>query len=121
MELKISDIFQIDSSLDKLIDLKIDYPINLSFALYKKSKELKEIATYVYAKIKTVINEEHISKNELTAEENIIYTSIMDNPIEIEPINYELSSLLLDENIKLSVQDIDNLSKILSTPKKKSK
>lgn len=107
MILKIYQIIKANRSLECLINQQIVYNINVAYKIYKLKKELDEIEFYAFDRLNMLFP--NIDINNLTDEQNIIYTSILESDIELN-INYlTKEEILSEDNIMISVDDITNI------------
>ena len=81
--IKIEQVFILLEALEELYTQHVKYPINIAYKLNRIKNELNDIEKYTLERIAEVIpNWGDIIT--LSAEENLVYTAIMNSEIEIE-------------------------------------
>lgn len=110
----INEIFAINMSLEKLCSQDIEYSVSIGYSLLKKKDELTDICRYAYGRMGQVIDSDNMSRNELTETEKNIYDMIMSSEIYIEPFKFDKEKLFNNEKVMLSVNDIENISRLFT-------
>lgn len=110
MIIPIYQVIKSNRSLDVLISQQGLYNINIAYKLYKVKKELDDIENYAFERLSSICP--NIDLNNLSDNELLIYNNIINSQIELNiPILTE-DELLSSDEIKLSVEDIDNILNI---------
>lgn len=107
--MKVYKIFDIAESLTHLCEENIKLPLNIAYNLTKKKSEIEEITNFVSERINLLIDNEHLEKNELSSEEEIIYSTIMESEMDIQPISLNIEEVFNSTEISLSVTDVENI------------
>jgi hypothetical protein len=112
MKLRVGRMFEIGISLDKLLSQQNELPLNVGYDLWKMKKQFDEIGSYVFERIKLVIPEERLAKNELDENEMAIYQMILGSEVEIVPFSFSKEMLFKNENIRLTVSEIADIMEL---------
>jgi hypothetical protein len=112
MKLRVGRMFEIGISLDKLLSQQNELPLNVGYDLWKMKKQFDEIGSYVFERIKLVIPEERLAKNELDENEMAIYQMILGSEVEIVPFSVSKEMLFKNENIRLTVSEIADIMEL---------
>jgi len=112
MKLRVGRMFEIGVSLDKLLSQQNELPLNVGYDLWKMKKQFDEIGSYVFERIKLVIPEERLAKNELDENEMAIYQMILGSEVEIVPFSVSKEMLFKNENIRLTVSEIADIMEL---------
>ena len=112
MILRVGRMFEIGISLDKLLSQQNELPLNVGYDLWKMKKQFDEIGSYVFERIKLVIPEERLAKNELDENEMAIYQMILGSEVEIVPFSVSKEMLFKNENIRLTVSEIADIMEL---------
>lgn len=116
--LTVEQILKLNDAIDSLFEEHIKYQVNVAYRLYQLKKELNDMSSYVIERLFSVIpklKEEHVELNE---EENIIYQTILNSPIEVDTFNLTRAEIYLtNEDVSLDkprveLQVIENLEPI---------
>lgn len=112
MKLRVGRMFEIGISLDKLLSQQNELPLNVGYDLWKMKKQFDEIGSYVLERIKLVIPEERLAKNELDENEMVIYQMIIGSEVEIVPFSVSKEALFKNENVRLTVSEIADIMEL---------
>jgi hypothetical protein len=112
MKLRVGRMFEIGISLDKLLSQQNELPLNVGYDLWKMKKQFDEIGSYVLERIKLVIPEERLAKNELDENEMVIYQMIIGSEVEIVPFSVSKDALFKNENVRLTVSEIADIMEL---------
>lgn len=112
MKLRVGRMFEIGISLDKLLSQQNELPLNVGYDLWKMKKQFDEIGSYVLERIKLVIPEERLAKNELDENEMVIYQMIIGSEVEIVPFSVSREELFKNENVRLTVSEIADIMEL---------
>lgn len=112
MKLRVGRMFEIGISLDKLLSQQNELPLNVGYDLWKMKKQFDEIGSYVFERIKLVIPEERLAKNELDENEMAVYQMILGSEVEIVPFSVSKEMLFKNENIRLTVSEIADIMEL---------
>lgn len=112
MKLRVGRMFEIGISLDKLLSQQNELPLNVGYDLWKMKKQFDEIGSYVFERIKLVIPDERLAKNELDENEMAIYQMILGSEVEIVPFSVSKEMLFKNENIRLTVSEIADIMEL---------
>ena len=112
MKLRVGRMFEIGISLDKLLSQQNELPLNVGYDLWKMKKQFDEIGSYVFERIKLVIPEERLAKNELDENEMAVYKMILGSEVEIVPFSVSKEMLFKNENIRLTVSEIADIMEL---------
>ena len=112
MKLRVGRMFEIGISLDKLLSQQNELPLNVGYDLWKMKKQFDEIGSYVLERIKLVIPEERLAKNELDENEMVIYKMIIGSEVEIVPFSVSKEELFKNENVRLTVSEIADIMEL---------
>lgn len=107
MILPIYKIIKANRSLEELISQQTLYNINIAYKIYKIKKELDEIENYTFSRLNIIcpnINIENMNENEI-----ILYNTILNSTISIDIPILTKDELLSNNEIKLTVEDIENI------------
>lgn len=110
MKLKVYDVFKINQSLDELLKQNFKLPFKDGYALMCLKKELDSIEQYAAERINKVIDSKRMIENCMTDEETLAYTTIMNSSIEIDNCKFDFESLKNNQEIILSLPDIEAIS-----------
>lgn len=116
MTLKVSELFEVNESLTKLLSQDKEYPVNIGYDIYRVKKSLDDIEGYVVNRLCMVLDNERMSKNELTNEEMLVYNMVMDTDVEIETFKIEKDKLFDNSKVELTVKEVADIDKLF--PKK---
>lgn len=112
MVLKVSELFEINEALSKLLSQDKEYPINIGYDIYRVKKNLDDIESYVVNRLCMVLDNERMSKNELTNEEMLVYDTVMNSDVEIETFKIEKEKLFDNNNVKLTVKEVGLIDRL---------
>lgn len=115
MLIPIYQIIKMNRSLETLISQQTLYNINIAYKIHKIKKELDEIEQYTFDRL-TLICPNFDLKNH-NEEELLIYNTILNSQIEVDLPTITEEELLSSDEIKLSIEDIENILNIFEEKK----
>ena len=113
--LKIYEIFNCNKTLNKMFEQQNTFPISIGFKLFKIMKMFDEVEEYVFNIMEITFKDfkfEHMND-----EEKRFYDTILSSEIELKYDKINTSYFENNEDLMLTIEDISNLSIILSETK----
>ena len=110
--LKIYEIFNCNKTLNKMFEQQNTFPISIGFKLFKIMKMFDEVEEYVFKIMEMTF--EDFKFEQMNLEENIFYNTVLSSEIELEYERINASYFENNENLMLTIEDISNLSIIIS-------
>ena len=110
--LKIYEIFNCNKTLNKMFEQQNTFPISIGFKLFKIMKRFDEVEEYVFKRMGMTF--EDFKFEQMTLEENIFYNTVLSSEIELEYERINASYFENNEDLMLTIEDISNLSIIIS-------
>ena len=111
-KLKIYEIFNCNKTLNKMFEQQNTFPISIGFKLFKIMKMFDEVEEYVFKIMEMTF--EDFKFEQMNLEENIFYNTVLSSEIELEYERINASYFENNEDLMLTIEDISNLSIILS-------
>ena len=111
-KLKIYEIFNCNKTLNKMIEQQNTFPISIGFKLFKIMKMFDEVEEYVFKIMEMTF--EDFKFEQMNLEENIFYNTVLSSEIELEYERINASYFENNEDLMLTIEDISNLSIIIS-------
>ena len=111
-KLKIFEIFNCNRTLNKIFEQKNTFPISIGFKLFKIMKMFDEVEEYVFNIMEMTF--ENFKFEQMNEEENIFYNTVLNSEIELEYERINASYFENNEDLMLTIEDISNLSIIIS-------
>ena len=111
-KLKIFEIFNCNRTLNKIFEQKNTFPISIGFKLFKIMKMFDEVEEYVFNIMEITFKDfkfEHMND-----EEKRFYNAVLSSEIELEYERINASYFENNEDLMLTIEDISNLSIIIS-------
>lgn len=112
--IKLADIFSIRKVIEKLMQQQINLPVDISFELFDLYNKLNEMEEFFFQRMNIVFNTDNIDFDELTASQKMVMNTTLDSDIDIEVNVDKLKKLKDNENVKLTIDEVKVISKILS-------
>ena len=113
--LKIYEIFNCNKTLNKMFEQHNTFPISIGFKLFKIMKMFDEVEEYVFNIMEITFKDfkfEHMND-----EEKRFYDTILSSEIELKYDKINTSYFENNEDLMLTIEDISNLSIILTETK----
>ena len=113
--LKIYEIFNCNKTLNKMFEQQNTFSISIGFKLFKIMKIFDEVEEYVFNIMEMTFKDfkfEHMND-----EEKRFYDTILSSEIELKYDKINTSYFENNEDLMLTIEDISNLSIILSETK----
>jgi hypothetical protein len=110
MLIPIYQIIKANRSLETLISQQNLYNINIAYKLYKTKKELDEIENYAFERLSLICP--NIDLNNPNEDELLVHNTIINSQIELNIPTLTEEELLSNNEIKLSIEDIENILNI---------
>ncbi len=110
--LKIYEIFNCNKTLNKMFEQQNTFPISIGFKLFKIMKMFDEVEEYVFNIMEMTF--ENFKFEQMNEEENIFYNTVLNSEIELEYERINTSYFEDNMDLMLTIEDISNLSIILS-------
>ena len=104
--LSVQEILDAWSVLDTLKQNQDKFDIKVGYNIMKMSKQIEEIAEYVFSRIFMVVDETRFENNELTDEESDIVKVIMYTTMDVEPFKIDKETFFNSVDVQLSIEDI---------------
>ena len=111
-KLKIYEIFNCNKTLNKMFEQQNTFPISIGFKLFKIMKMFDEVEEYVFKIMEMTF--EDFKFEQMNLEENIFYNTVLSSEIELEYERINASYFENNEDLMLTIEDISNLSIIIS-------
>lgn len=111
--IKLADMFSIKKVIEKLIEQQINLPVDISFELFNLHKKMNEMEEFFFQRMNIVFNTEYIDFDELTSSQKLIMNATLDSEIDIEVNVDRLKKLVEYTEVKLTIDDIRVISKLL--------
>jgi hypothetical protein len=100
-KLTTSQVLELSDAVDILFEQDIKYPIDVAYKLFKLKKNLNEASEYIIDNITRVIPKLKDENSEINEDENVLYQTILNYPIEIETCGLERNELYCLDNDEL--------------------
>ena len=84
-----NQVLELSDAVNTLFNENIKYPINTAYKLFKLKKDLNDVSDYIIGRVVELIPKLKEENAELSEEENIIYQTILNSPIDIETYGLE--------------------------------
>lgn len=107
--LSVEKILDACTVLDTLKQEQDKFDIKVGYEIMKMSKQVEEIAEYVFSRIFMVVDETRFENNELTDEETNVAKAIMYTVMDIEPFKIDRETFFNSVNVQLSIEEISVL------------
>lgn len=114
-KLKIFEIFNCNRILNKIFEQKNTFPISIGFKLFKIMKMFDEVEEYVFNIMEITFKD--FKFEQMNDEEKRFYNAVLSSEIELEYDKINMSYFENNEDLMLTIEDISNLSIILSETK----
>ena len=114
-KLKIYEIFNCNKTLIKMFEQQNTFPISISFKLFKIMKIFDEVEEYVFNLMEITFKD--FKFEDMNDEEKRFYNTILSSEIELKYDKINTSYFENNEDLMLTIEDISNLSIILSETK----
>ena len=101
--LSIYSLMMISSSLDRLYEQNMNYPINTAYRLMKAKKSVDEAVTYIMERITLICGNDV----DLTAS-NV--NGIMMQKISIDVPEIDINDIVSADNVTISLPDVENIT-----------
>lgn len=111
-KLTIAQVLSCNRTLFKILEQRNTLPASVGFKLYRIMKMFDEVEEYVFDTMD--ITFENFDFTNMTEEQKLFYNNIISSEIELDFDKIETSILENNENLMLTLEDIDNLSPILN-------
>lgn len=111
--IKLADMFSIKKVIEKLIKQQINLPVDISFELFNLHKKMNEMEEFFFQRMNIVFNTEYINFDELNSSQKLIMNATLDSEIDIEVNVDRLKKLVEYTEVKLTIDDIRVISKLL--------
>lgn len=111
--MRIYDVFKLNIILTKILGQQSKFNINLAYRLYKLRKKLDEIEGFAMERFETLFGNGFDSER-LTENERMVYNTILSTEIDEELPKISFVELMNELEIKVDVEDIGYLEKVLS-------
>lgn len=111
-KLKIYEVLNCNRTLFKMFEQQNTFPFSLGFKLYKIMKIFDEVEEYVINIMEMTF--ENVVLTEMNEEQKMFYNNIISSEIELEYDKIDISFFENNDKLMLTLEDIDNLSIILS-------
>lgn len=99
--------------LFKLYRQKLEFPIGLSYKIYKLRKQLDELEMMMDERWEALFGKDFCTGN-FTDEQIALYNSTLQALVEIDTFGLSVDEIASNENAKLSIQDIEILGNFLN-------
>lgn len=106
IKIKASKVFVLDNALYELEEQQTKFPLNVGYAVHKMSKQISEISEYISNRLFAVIDEERMRLGNMTDEEQVIYNTLMDSEVWIEPFDITKEELFDNKEVALALHEI---------------
>ena len=113
--LKIYEIFNCNKTLNKMFEQQNTFPISIGFKLFKIMKMFDEVEEYVFNIMEITFKD--FKFEQMNDEEKRFYNAVLSSEIELEYDKINMSYFENNEDLMLTIEDISNLSIILSETK----
>jgi len=110
-KIQISDVFNCNRTLSKLFKSQNEFPISVGFKLFKITKLFDEVEEYVFSIMSMTFDD--FSFDKMTHEQIEFFNLILNERIELEYDKISIKSFENSCNLKLSMDEIQNLRIIL--------
>lgn len=110
--LQIYEVFDCNRTLYKMLEQQKTFPISLGFKLFKLMKVFDEVEEYVFNTMETTFKD--FKFENMNEEEKMFYNTILSSEIELDYEKINTSYFENNEDLMLTIEDIGNLSIILS-------
>lgn len=109
---RIYDIIIFNKILTKLYEQEINYPINISYMLYKLKNELDEIENFIFLRWENLFGENFNIEN-FTDNEMLLYNTTLDIEIDVDLFNLSLNDITNNDKVKITIQEIQIIDNFL--------
>ena len=114
-KIKIYEVFNCNRTLYKMFEQQKIFPISLGFKLFKLMKVFDEVEEYVFNTMEILFKDFKFEK--MNEEEKMFYNTILSSEIELDYEKINAAYFENNEDLMLTIEDISNLSIILSETK----
>lgn len=114
-KLKIYEVLNCNKTLYKMLCQQKTFPISLGFKLFKFMKIFDEVEEYVFSTMEMTFKDFRFEQ--MSEEEKIFYNTVLNSEIELEYERINTSYFENNDDLMLTIEDIGNLSIILSEKK----
>lgn len=111
--IKLADMFSIKKVIEKLIEQQINLPVDISFELFNLHKKMNEMEEFFFQRMNIVFNTEYINFDELTNSQKLIMNATLNSEVELDVNVEKLKKLVECTEVKLTIDDIRVISKLL--------
>lgn len=115
MIIPIYQVIKSNRSIELLIQQECLYNINIAYKIYKIKKELDEIESYTFNRLNLLCP--NIDITNMTEIETDLYNTILNTMIEVNIPYLTEDELLSSDEVKLSIDDINNILLLFSEKK----
>ncbi len=109
---KIYDIMLFNNILAKLYEQQVNYPINISYKLYKLKNELDEIDNFMFLRWESLFGENFDTEN-FTEDEILLYNSTLNVEIEVDLFKLSLNDIIDNDKVEITMQEIQVIDNFL--------
>ena len=103
---KLGYIFKLSQVIDKINRQQINLTAKTAFELYTLRNELYRIEDFILDRIDMAFGGS-VELNNMTDGQRMIYDSVMNSDMEIEFPSIDKDEIILNENIKLGINDME--------------
>lgn len=107
MKIHVYKILKVNRTIETLLEQHISYPINVGYKIFQLKKELDNIEKYIIERLSMLCP--NFFTNDMTEEEKIIYETILSSEIELNNINITIEEITNNNEVKTTLEDIENL------------
>lgn len=111
-KLTIYQVLNCNRTLFKMFEQQKTFPFSVGFKLFKIMKQFDEVEEYVVNTMEMTFKD--IVLTDLDEEQKMFYNNIISSEIELEYEKIDISYFENNEDLMLTIEDIGNLSIILS-------
>ncbi len=114
-KIKIYEVFNCNRTLNKMFEQQKTFPISLGFKLFKLMKVFDEVEEYVFKIMEMTFKDFRFEQ--MSEDEKMFYNKVLSSEIELKYEKINTSYFENNEDLMLTIEDISNLSIILSETK----
>ena len=114
-KLKIYEVLNCNRTLNKMFEQQNTFPISVGFKIFKLMKIFDEVEEYVFNVMEMTFKD--FKFEQMNDEEKMFYNKVLSSEIELEYEKINTSYFENNNDLMLTIEDIGNLSIILSETK----
>lgn len=114
-KLKIYEVLNCNKTLNKMFEQQNTFPISLGFKIFKLMKIFDEVEEYVFNVMEMTFKDFRFEQ--MSEEEKMFYNKLLSSEIELKYEKINTSYFEKNNDLMLTIEDISNLSIILSETK----